>query len=88
MDLQAFSLGHGAQQGDGRPLAIGSGEVNDRRQSVLRSAQGFADAQHPIEIEVDQLGMQGLQPLKRRIEGQETIGHRKSLMFGRGRACS
>jgi len=75
MDAPALCLGHGAQKGQGRALAIGAGDVDDRRQLVLRPAHRLADPEHALEIEVDALGVQGAQPFQRRVEGEKPVGH-------------
>ena len=85
MDAQPLRFGDGAQEGDGRALAIGAGDVDRRRQSILGVAQGLADPQHAFEIEIDQLGVKGFQPFKRRIEGQKAVGH--GAILGRFGGC-
>ena len=47
-----------AHEGDGRALAVGAGDMNHRRQMPLRMIERVEDARHPIEPEIDALGMQ------------------------------
>ncbi len=46
MHLQTRRLGNGADQGNGRSLAVGPRHMDDRRQSVLRMAQCRAKSLH------------------------------------------
>src|SRR5579883_1643575 len=67
MDAQALRLQHGAAKGAGRPLAIGAGDMDHRRQFQMRVAQIAQKAQHPVQRQVDLLGMQRQQARQHRI---------------------
>src|SRR5262249_24654586 len=58
-----------AHECDGRALAIGSGDVDRRRQLPLRVAERGENAPHPIEREIDALRMQRGEPRDDGIDG-------------------
>ncbi len=58
MNLQALRFQHGAGKGAHRALAIGTGDVNDRRQAQLRIAQRRQQPQNPVQRQIDLFGMQ------------------------------
>jgi len=70
---QAGRLGDGAQDGDRRSLAVGAGDMNHRRQPALGIAERRAQAVHPPQRQVDQLGMQQAKPLKRGVMGSKVV---------------
>ena len=57
MDFQPRRLGDGADQGDGRPLAVGARHMDYRRKLVLRIAKGRAQHAHSFQRKVDPLGV-------------------------------
>ncbi len=58
-----------AHEGDGRALAVGSGDMDDRRKLAFRMAERRQQPPHPIERKIDQLGMQRQQTLDDGIDG-------------------
>ncbi len=62
--LQPRGFEAGAQEGDGRALAVGAGDMDHRRQPTLRLAQRRQQPQHAVERQVDELRMQPQQPLQ------------------------
>ena len=58
MHALARRFEHGAHERDGRTLAVRSRDMNDRRQFAFRMIELLQDAPHPIERQVDQLGVQ------------------------------
>ncbi len=58
VDAEAGRLEDRPHEGDGRALAIGAGDMDHRRQALLRIAEALEQAQYAAEREVDQLGMQ------------------------------
>ena len=62
MHAQARRLEDRAHERDGRALAVGAGDMDHRRQLALRMPERSQQPPHPIEREIDQLGMQRQQP--------------------------
>ena len=64
VDVNALArrLQHGAHEGDGRALAVGAGDMDDRRHLPLRMVELVEQAPHPVEREIDPLRMQRQQP--------------------------
>ena len=62
VDAQAARFQDRAQEGDGRALAVGAGDVDHRRQPLLRMAERVENVSHPIERKIDQLRMQRGEP--------------------------
>src|SRR5262249_20661293 len=60
---------HGPQVGDDRALAVGAGDVDDRRQAALRMADRVEQPPDAAERQVDELRMQLRQPLEDDIGG-------------------
>ena len=58
MDAEAGRFEDRPHEGDGRTLAVGAGDMDHRRQLLLRIAQPLEQAQDAPERQVDQLGMQ------------------------------
>ena len=56
-----------AHERDGRTLAVGAGDMDDRRQVPLGMAERAEDAPHAVKRQVDTLGMQGEQPREDRV---------------------
>ena len=65
---QAGGLQHRAQEGDGRALAVGAGDMDDRRQLALGMAERGEHAPHAVERQIDPLGMQREQPRQNGVD--------------------
>ena len=61
MDPQAGGFENRTQIGDGRSLAIGTGDMNDRRKFPFRMIELLQQPMHPIEAEIDAARMQARQ---------------------------
>ena len=59
MDPQACGFQNRAQIRDRRTLAVGAGDMNDRWQLAFGVTEPFQQPMHPLQAEVDTLGMQG-----------------------------
>ena len=59
---QPRRLAHGAQKGAGGALAVGAGDMDHRRQMQLRVAQIGQQTLHASEAQIDELGVERLQP--------------------------
>ena len=57
MDFEACGLGHGAQEGDGGALAVGPRHMDHGRQSPLRVPERRAQGGHPLQRQIDPLGV-------------------------------
>ena len=70
IDVDALALGarHLRQEGTGRALAIGSGDMDRRRQLILRIAQRRQEALQAPHGEIDFFWMQPTKPRKRVIK--------------------
>ena len=64
VDAGAAGLEAGAQRGDDRALAVGAGDVDDRRQPALGMAERGEEPLDAAEREVDDLGVQRRQPVE------------------------
>jgi len=53
MDAIARRFGHGTQVGDQRALAVGAGDMDDRRQLLVRRTQLIEQALDPLQTEID-----------------------------------
>src|SRR4029077_6563805 len=62
MDAQARGFENRAQISDSRSLAVGAGDVDDRRDLSFRMIELLQQPMHPIEAEIDPARMQGRQP--------------------------
>ena len=79
MHAVARRLQHRAHEGDGRALAVGAGDMDDRRQPPLRMAERVEHAPHPVERQVDALGMQRQQPRHDGIDrGHDALDYSKT----------
>ena len=69
--MHAFSRGFQdrAQEGDGRALAVGAGDVDDRRQFALGMIERAEQPLDAPERQVDALGMQRDQPREDGVDG-------------------
>ena len=67
VDAGAAGLEAGAQRGDDRALAVGAGDVDDRRQPALGMAERGEEPLDAAEREVDDLGVQRRQPVEDRV---------------------
>ena len=74
MHAQARRLKDRAHEGDGRTLAVGAGDMDDRRQLAFRMTDRGQEPPHAIEREVDQLGMQREEPRDDGIDGRHARG--------------
>ncbi len=64
MDAATRGLQHGAHEGGGRSLAVGAGDMDDRRQASVGTAELEHQPLDPIERQVDLDRMQPEQPLQ------------------------
>ena len=62
VNAQSRRLQNRAQIGDGRTLAVGAGDMDHRRQPAFGMAEPLQQPVHPLQIEIDALGMQRRQP--------------------------
>ena len=67
VDTQAGGFQDRAQIRDGRALAVGTGDMDDRRQPALGMVERRENAPHPLERKVNELGVQGREPGEDRI---------------------
>ena len=84
MGAEARSLDRGAQEGAGRALAVGAGDVEDGRERPLRIAEPgeeFGDALQPENVAA---GRERRQPVELGLDGG-MIGDRA---VGQGQAAS
>ena len=51
VDLEASRFEHGAEKGDGRAFAVGSGDMKDRRERVLRTPEPVEHRANALEPE-------------------------------------
>ena len=73
MNLEARLLENGPDIGNGGALAVGSGHVNDRRQVFFRISQQRQNPLHALKAEINDLGMQGEQPVQYGITARHGI---------------
>ena len=57
VNAQARCLQNGAEKRHGRSLAVGPGNMNDRRDTSFGMIETLKNAPHPVEREIDPLGM-------------------------------
>ena len=69
MGTIASRLRHGAQIGDGRALAVGSGDMNDRRQLILRIAEVGEQPPHAVERKIDSLWIERVEAIEYALWG-------------------
>ena len=67
VDAVARRLGHGAQMGDQRALAVGAGDVDQRRQLLLRGSQPLQQPLDALQPEGDDPRMMAHQTLNDRV---------------------
>ena len=80
MDTLAGRFQNRANEGDRRSLAVGSRDMNDGRQAVLRPAQFLQQVERAAQRQVDFLRMQPRQPI------QDNVGTRHLTRLSRPRA--
>jgi hypothetical protein len=73
MNLEAGLLENGPDIGNGRALAVGTTHVNDRRQIFFRVSQPRKNPLHALKAEINDLGMQGEQPVQYGITARQDI---------------
>ena len=90
MNPLARRFEQGAQIGDGRALAVGAGDMDHRRQPILRIAQPSSSRSIAVEAEVDELGMKRRQALQDGVgagHGDEILEQQHgALLAARSRA--
>jgi hypothetical protein len=67
---QAGGLEHGAEEGDDGALAVGPGDVDDRRQRAFGMSERGQQPLDAAEGQVDRPGVERLQPLEDGVTGQ------------------
>ena len=72
MHALAVRFEHRAHEGDHRTFAVGAGDMDHRRQLALGVAELRQDARHPVKREIDQPGMQRLQPRDDVADGSQS----------------
>ena len=60
----AFALHPGTDHRLGATFAIGARQMHHRRQAVLRITQSRQQSPNPIQVQINDLGMQRHHPLK------------------------
>src|SRR6266403_4509837 len=87
VDSQARRFQNRPQVSNRRALAVGAGDVNDRRQLALGMPEPRQQPMHPLEIEIDAFGMQGRQPRDQFAE-RRWFCRRRVHAWGAGGATS
>ena len=67
VDLLAGGFEEGAQVRDGRALAVGAGDMNDRGDAILWAAHALEQPDLAIEMQVDELGVERQEALENRV---------------------
>jgi len=75
---------HGAHEGDGRALAVGAGNVNDRRQPPFRMIERGEQTLDPAKRQIDALGMQRQQPRQHGVERRRVGVERAHVVASSG----
>ena len=75
MDAVARRFEAGAQGRDGRALAVGAGDMDDRREPVLRVAQRGEQALDAAERQVDLFRVQAAEPGQHKLGGGRLAAH-------------
>src|ERR1700730_8421465 len=88
MNAQARGFQNRAQIRDRRTLAIGAGDVNDRRQLAFGMFEPFQEPLHSLEIEIDTPGVQGRQPRDKFTERRRSLGRGRVHAWGAAGATS
>ena len=86
MDPGAGRLEAGAQHGDDRALAVGAGDVDDRRQPALGMAERGEQPLDAAEREVDDLGVERGQPVEDAVGGRAHSAAAGASSTGAGRS--
>ena len=73
MDLEAGLFENGPDVGNGGALAVGSGHMNDRRKVLFRVSEPRQNPLHALKAEINDLGMQGEQPVQYGITARHGI---------------
>ena len=73
MNLETGLLENGPDIGNGGTLAVGAAHVNDRRQFFFRVSQPRQNPLHALKAEINDLGMQGEQPVQYGITARHGI---------------
>jgi hypothetical protein len=83
VDVDGFARGlqHRAHEGHRRALAVGARDVNDRRKTAFRMPERIENPPHPVERQVDPLGMQRQQTLDDGLIGAHARGAGMRLPF-------
>jgi len=66
---QPRRLDRGSKEGAGRALAVGAGDVEDRRQPLLRIAEAGEKGGNPLEAENVGARGQGREPVELMLDG-------------------
>ena len=67
MHAIAGRLQHGAQIGDDGALAVGAGDMDDRRQAPFGMAEALQQPPDAVERQIDDLRMKPVQPLENQV---------------------
>ena len=81
MDAKACGFQDRAQVGNRRALAVGAGDMNDRRQLALGMVKPLQQQLHALQTEVDAPGMQ-----LRKAGDQVAVRHRRDTVHADGAA--
>src|SRR6478609_3159538 len=81
VDAQVSCLQRRAQISERRALAVGTGDVDHRRQLALGMTEPLEQAVHPLQPEIDAFLMQGRQPPDQLVE------RRLCVVRGSAHAC-
>ena len=84
---QACRFQNRPQVSDRRALAVGAGDVNDRRQLALGMPEPRQQPMHPLKIEIDAFGVQGGQP-RHQFAERRWFCRRRVHAWGAGGATS
>src|ERR1700730_2010976 len=88
MNAQARGFQNRAQIRDRRTLAIGAGDVNDRRQLAFGMFEPLQQPQHPLQAQIDTPGMQRGQPRDQFVERRRLLGRGRVHAWGAAGATS
>ena len=89
MDREPRALERGAEHGDGRALAVGPGDMENRRQLILRPAEPVEHCPDPLEPEPVAGGRNHVQAVELRLDSGMSrvreIGHQAAAFFSGAR---
>ncbi len=85
MDAIARRLGHGAEIGDQRALAVGAGDMDNGRQLQVRRTEVRQQAFGALQPEIDQSRVKPHDALQKRIDHERFDGFEVSGPRLRGR---